>query len=427
PMYLPTFLKRAAGPLVAVIVLTVAFPAFACSVPVYRYALERWDPDSYLVMIYHKGPLDAELKAIVDKAKAAAAAEPNYANIEVETIDLDSKMDKFQQQVWDGQDKDVSTPWMVVRYPFQSRIDLDLWKGKPSLDVLERFIDSPARREIARRILKGQTAVWVMLECADEDQNDAAAALLDKESKRLKDVLQLPVLEEEDRQFISEDAPDLKIEFSLVRISRTDPKEAMFVRMLMNCESGLEEYVKEPIVFPVFGRGRALWAITGKGLSRDTVEEAGGFLCGACSCQIKNQNPGVDLLMAAGWRSFVHEGYVVDEELPPLVGLPDPEVLAMAVAPPAPQDPLLGEADANSRVANAGVAMTDAVAGIPPAVNSTSPALTASTSVKSHSSTTSSTSTTDFRLPLLPTILTVLGVGAVLVLGFALMMKPKET
>jgi hypothetical protein len=30
---------------------------FACSVPVFRYALERWQPSKYELVVFHKGPL----------------------------------------------------------------------------------------------------------------------------------------------------------------------------------------------------------------------------------------------------------------------------------------------------------------------------------------------------------------------------------
>ena len=46
-------------------VLGLAFlpqPTIACTIPVFRYALERWELDTFDVLIYHKGPLSAELQ-----------------------------------------------------------------------------------------------------------------------------------------------------------------------------------------------------------------------------------------------------------------------------------------------------------------------------------------------------------------------------
>src|SRR6185503_19148933 len=49
-------------------------------------------------------------------------------------------------------------------------------------------------------------------------------------------------------------------------------------------------------------RGRALEPLIAAGVTRDNVMEQAGYLCGACSCEVKEQNPGMDLLMAANWQ-----------------------------------------------------------------------------------------------------------------------------
>ena len=90
----------------------------------------------------------------------------------------------------------------------------------------------------------------------------------------------------------------MRIAFSVYRLSRTDPAEQPLVTMLLNSDTGLEG----PIAFPIFGRGRALWAMAGKGLNAEMISEAGMFLTGACSCEAKELNPGVDLLFAADWE-----------------------------------------------------------------------------------------------------------------------------
>ena len=39
-----------------------------------------------------------------------------------------------------------------------------------------------------------------------------------------------------------------------------------------------------------------------KGIHAANILEASAYLCGACSCEIKEQNPGIDLLMTADWE-----------------------------------------------------------------------------------------------------------------------------
>jgi len=43
-----------------------ALPVWACDVPVFRFALERWPADPYQATIFHKGPLDDKQQGIVD-------------------------------------------------------------------------------------------------------------------------------------------------------------------------------------------------------------------------------------------------------------------------------------------------------------------------------------------------------------------------
>ena len=45
------------------------------------------------------------------------------------------------------------------------------------------------------------------------------------------------------------------------------------------------------------------------------------FLSGACSCEIKNQNPGVDLLVSAPWDIVVMNSFIQDDAMPELTGV----------------------------------------------------------------------------------------------------------
>jgi hypothetical protein len=109
--------------------------------------------------------------------------------------------------------------------------------------------------------------------------------------------------------------------FSLMRVSRDDPAEEVLLGMLLSVEDDLGEFADKPMVFPVFGRGRVLEPLIGAGLTADNVMFASSYLCGACSCQVKDENPGVDLLVAANWDEAVAGSTVIVEKvLPPLEG-----------------------------------------------------------------------------------------------------------
>ena len=92
-----------------------------------------------------------------------------------------------------------------------------------------------------------------------------------------------------------------------------DPKEQLLVRLMSGFE---KDAPNEPLLAPVFGRGRALEVISGKQLNAGLIEDLTMFLCGACSCQVKERNPGFDLLLAANWN---RELYGEDGEAPPSV------------------------------------------------------------------------------------------------------------
>jgi hypothetical protein len=112
----------------------------------------------------------------------------------------------------------------------------------------------------------------------------------------------------------------LRLEFSLLRLSRHDPNERPFIQMLLGAEADLDE-MKAPIVFPVFGQGRALYALVGDGIKDETIEKAATFLIGKCSCEVKEQNPGMDLLLAADWKAIIQSQSAGIPDLPTMAEL----------------------------------------------------------------------------------------------------------
>jgi hypothetical protein len=86
----------------------------------------------------------------------------------------------------------------------------------------------------------------------------------------------------------------------------------------MYAEPGLLELQSSPMVFPVFVRGRALGAFVGKGIKEEFIREVCEFVIEACGCEIKEDNPGADLLIAFDWEAGIGKRWV-EEEIP-LVG-----------------------------------------------------------------------------------------------------------
>ena len=81
---------------------------------------------------------------------------------------------------------------------------------------------------VVRRLLAGQSAVWVLLESGDAERDQAAAERLQTELRRAEAELELPVPEEESAE---DDLEELWIEFSTVRLSRGAPGRSPFTEI----------------------------------------------------------------------------------------------------------------------------------------------------------------------------------------------------
>ena len=74
------------------------------------------------------------------------------------------------------------------------------------------------------------------------------------------------------------------------------------------------------MLFPIFGRGRVIPPAIGGEITTEAIRDMGEFLTGPCSCEIKELNPGYDLLLTANWNSLAGYQEVMLPELP-MVGM----------------------------------------------------------------------------------------------------------
>jgi hypothetical protein len=89
-----------------------------------------------------------------------------------------------------------------------------------------------------------------------------------------------------------------------------------------------------PLVFPVFGRARVLTGLPGSEVTPDSIAQVTSFLCGDCTCMIKDENPGTPLLVAAAWENGSDGGGLSAEFAEKPASLP-----AAGVTPPEPAPP----------------------------------------------------------------------------------------
>lgn len=270
----------------------------ACQVPVFRYALENWSPAPWRVRL---------------PDTALSGVEAGGANLQIERA--------------------TGLATMELRLPEGEGEESPVWTGPADAAHWQQLLDSPVRRELVRRLLAGESAVWLLLESGDAAKDAAAGKVLQEALQAAQAELKLPEgvltpaqLDEPGRKadpadVLHSDLP-LRLAFSVLRLTRDDPAEAVLRAMLMKVEPDLADYAGEPMVFAVFGRGRALEPLIGRGIHADNLREAATYLCGACSCEIKEQNPGMDLLLAADWA--------------PVDQAPKPEPVRMEPEAPAP-------------------------------------------------------------------------------------------
>jgi len=289
--------------------------AAACNVPVFRYALERWTPDAFVAVVFHRGPLTVEQQALIGALNQTAKVQG--ANLLVAQADVSREMPAPVQTLWAAQVQ-PALPWLVLRYPAQAGIESSVWSGPLTADLVQQLTDSPARREIARRLSRGDTTVWLLLESGDKPADDALAHSVESESRKLEQTLKLPEAATDDPP-IHENIP-LKIGFSMLRVARSDPAERMLVAQLLNWDMNLNK-LTQPMVFPLFGRGRFLPPAVGNEIRGDVLGSIGQLLTGPCSCQIKEMNAGCDLLIAANWDALFAGQELTSQKLPPLVGI----------------------------------------------------------------------------------------------------------
>ncbi len=303
--------------------LSIGLPnASACSVPVFRYALELWAPDPFPVTLFHQGELTEAEQELVEQLNAAA--DQKEINLRVELADINGDIEPEPLAVWESLEiGELERPLLVLQTPTRRGpsalvLTLDL-----TIENVEQLLDSPAREEIRKRILKGDSVVWVLLESGQAEKDDKAFATLSSQLLRLQETLELPELAAEDVGSLSPDADPLKLAFSALRVQRDDPAERALVEMLLTVEPDLQdpEFAEQPIVFPIFGRGRALYALVGDGITPFTIEEAARYLTGACQCTVKAENPGADLVFAVDWDRYITPILLEKTELPPLGGL----------------------------------------------------------------------------------------------------------
>jgi hypothetical protein len=310
-------MKRIICSAILLLILSAPRLAWGCPVPVFQYALEFWEADPYYFTLYHRGALTAEEEKALGILEEFSRPGGAQANVHVETVDLAApNSPSIPESVPVG----TNGAWMVVHYPGSFGPGDQCWDGPLTVENARLWCESPLRREVAASLLARESAAWILLRSGNARKDRAAEARLRNELQRLEQTLVLPDLDSwawgdpEETQL-----EPAEVRFSVFTLDRKDPEEKMLVHMLLGSEADLKKLAEEPMAFPVFGQGRALYALIGEGINDWTISKAAEFLTSPCSCQVKALNPGTDLLMAVDWEAGVEKR--IAGAMPPPIGL----------------------------------------------------------------------------------------------------------
>jgi len=320
--------------------LVIIQQVWACQVPVFRYALERWQADDYHAVIIHQGTLDEEQKKalkIIDES--ASPLFDTGANLSLHKVDLSSVSSvepRWQSETSTFEPDDP--PRIALYYPTSTGIDEPLWTGDLTMANAKAIIDSPLRQKIKNELLSGTSNVWLLIQSGNESLDQEAEQRLRKFLDQASEETKLPdgiiPLEKAhqlrsgpdegpiDMDDVLRSSVPLKIHFSTLAVSRNEPAEEIFISMLLKHSPRMRSITDQPIAIPIFGRGRVLEGMIGQDITLEHTLGASSYLCSACSCQVKEENPGLDMLMAVKWADHMLGSLIVEErELPPLEGI----------------------------------------------------------------------------------------------------------
>ena len=299
---------QSTGVLAAAAGMLLATPGVACSIPVFRYALERWPADLFVAT--------ASVPVVATAAEKQAItwledqAQPNGGPLNLAV--------KRTPATDDATAADRGS--LVIARQSRGSEPAVLWSGGLA-EAEATLATSPWQRELVRRLASGDAVVWVVLEGADPAAAAQAHQLLRDQLPQLAEDTVLPRGIGLPGSELLAGIP-LEVRFSVLTVPADAAGEALLRATLLagRKESAAEGEAIDPqaaLVAAVFGRGRAAVVVPAATLTVDAVAEFTAFLCGACSCQVKQLNPGFDLLLPVDWEQLLFgEGLAALPRLP---------------------------------------------------------------------------------------------------------------
>jgi hypothetical protein len=239
-------------PLYIKIIAIAGLLSLACTTRVSEWVLLNTLPGQYTLICFHNGPLAEKLKKqnqeVIDNIKTA--------NIQFKTVSR----------------QDIKEPYYGLYYEDR------LFQRYENPAGLKNLTTSPLREKVAEELLAGKLCVMVYLKTDNREKDETGLNVLKKTLGS---------------------SPFGKI-ITLVELGRNSTEENHFVSLLLNVEDDLKD-IHEPMLFGVFGRFKALEPLLGKGISEENINLMIDYFTAECSCLIKDDLPGKDILFTDKW------------------------------------------------------------------------------------------------------------------------------
>ncbi len=297
-----------------ILILGCFSAAQACNVPVFRYALEKWPADPYTLVLYQKA--GTESNAAIEQWLREHLSAGTPINVQLQTVAVDS-----DARVTAAAESITGLPWLEVYLPHRTAESRPIWSGLATAENIHGVLHSPLRSLLAEKLLQGDALVWLLLASGNDSLDAQACNRLQAALERAQRELTIPDtgVDSHGNPIPVTEFKHLPVRFSFLEMDRQGADEAFLRHCLLQVEPDLS-FFDEPMAFPVLGQGRVLYALIGPGINENNVLESCRSAIGWCSCEVKELNPGLDLLLAADW-SRPSMGRLLTDAPSPIVGL----------------------------------------------------------------------------------------------------------
>jgi hypothetical protein len=234
------------------IILLSGLISLACTTRVSEWILLNAIPNTYTLVYFHNRPLTESEK----KQNQSLKEQIKNANIRFET------------------DRRSTIPRPYYGLYYRNR----LFSKYTAVDELKGLTSSPLREKINAELMAGKLCVMLYLKTDNSEKDEKGLQTLNSAIAS---------------------SPFGKI-ITVVELSRNSRDEHHFASMLLNVEDDLR-YIQEPMLFGVFGRFKALEPLLGRGISEENIHLMIDFFKAECSCLIKDDLPGTDMLFPDKW------------------------------------------------------------------------------------------------------------------------------